>query len=927
MMPPIERYARWIIQHAQLVLLGIIAITLAAGLTLFDFDTGKLRLSINPSVADLLPEQDSRQQAYTEAQRIFGRDSGLVLATRPAEGVFSTGHLAKTASITRKITALPGVHSVFSLSTVNFPELDDPTTAKPADIGNAVLTNPLYRGTLVSDDGLSSALLVQFKTDDSAAQKTLTQQIAALAQQTWSAADDTIWFTGPAAVQIALNETTTSTLTVIIPSISVLVLVFLALAFRHIRGVLLPLIVILTALVWTLATIALFDKPLNVITAITPPLIVTFGLAYVMHVMAEYNAHRNTTLDIASQVRRTLIHVSLPLLITGITTAAGFLSLMLNPLPAVRDFALSAAIGVGYTAILSITLLPALLRLFGCKNLPSSPGDSLFTSAANRLATFVTKHRRAILLGGIAIILLGILGANYVQVSSTYITGFPANAKIRTDYEAINRHFGGANPLSIVINGQVNDTFVDPANLQAVEKFQSWLETQPQIGDVVSLIDYVKLLNQVAQSEPGQRAPDEYHIPDNRPLIKQLLVFAGGETVERFTDSSFQQLKIHVRLYTDKSAEIAPLLNKINEQLRTLPAPMQGTITGQAVIMAGALDSISDGQIESLGIALIVVFLILSALFSSFRTGLIALIPTLIPISAYFGLLGLLQIPLSPTTSLIACIVLGIAVDDTLHYLTRFNTDARSSGSEKRAVRSALNGVIRPITFTTFALCMGFLVLTSAGLQHLIHFGALGAFTIFVAWLADLFFTPALGASVRVVTLWDILRLDLGYAPHRSIPLFSGLNIRQARVFALLTRFKQVEKNHMLMQQGSRSDKAYVVIDGELEIWLNNHGQHTTLARVTRGAVIGETGLFGQDRIANASAISDSRVLEFNIDDLNRLGKRYPWIATKVLHNLNKMQADWQARTLKMLQTPPASQDTNTPTSPSLTQIIERLFQ
>jgi len=295
---------------------------------------------------------------------------------------------------------------------------------------------------------------------------------------------------------------------------------------------------------------------------------------------------------------------------------------------------------------------------------------------------------------------------------------------------------------------------------------------------------------------------------------------------------------------------------------------------------------------------------LLSALFTSFRVGLLALLPNIIPIFLYFGTLGFSGVPLSPTTSLIACIVLGIAVDDTLYYFARFNADAQRLASERKATVSALRTVIRPVTYSSVALVLGFLVLTASGLQNQVQFGALAAFTIAVAWLADLTFTPALASGVRIVTLWDVLRLDLGREPQKSIPLFADLSLRQARVFALLSHIQHCKAGERVMSEGDRAGDIYVVIDGQLRAWVRRKGEDVDLSQMRRGAVMGEVGHFAKRRTANVDAVSDVRLLRFDNDDLERLRRRSPRIAALVFRNLNRIQAQRLAQTTQMLRSP-----------------------
>ena len=203
--------------------------------------------------------------------------------------------------------------------------------------------------------------------------------------------------------------------------------------------------------------------------------------------------------------------------------------------------------------------------------------------------------------------------------------------------------------------------------------------------------------------------------------------------------------------------------------------------------------------------------------------------------------------------------------------------------------------MIRPITLTTLALCLGFLTLSGSSLAEQATFGALAALTLALAWVSDLVLTPALGARAGIVTLWDVLRLDLGQSPQDSIPLLRNLSLRQARVFALLSDLHTVPAGQRIIRQGDAAGDVYVVIDGELNVSTQRDGQVTQIARLTRGATLGEVGLFGQKRTADVDCLSDARLLRFSPDDLDLIVKRYPRIAAQVYRNLNQIQAERRA--------------------------------
>ncbi|MGH8443890.1 MAG: cyclic nucleotide-binding domain-containing protein, partial [Solimonas sp.] len=552
-----------------------------------------------------------------------------------------------------------------------------------------------------------------------------------------------------------------------------------------------------------------------------------------------------------------------------------------------------------YGMLLSLTFLPSVLALSGCaRSERQPPGEKMFAAIGTRLAAFDTKWRTWII--AIAIILIpldGILAAR-IHAGAEFSKSFDEQSTVRRDFEAINRDFDGANLISIFIDTHVNDALTDPALVGQLDALQEWLRAQPEVGSAVSYVDHLKLLNRAFHEDD----PAAFRIPESAAAAKQLLVFGGGDAIRHVVDPRFRSALIKMRIRVDSSREVDALVQRINQRLQAMPAPLNGVVTGSPVLATRTVQEIASGQFLSIAIASAAIWLLLSLMFTSARAGFVALLPTVVPVAIYFGTLGLLDINLSPTTTLIACIVIGIAVDDTIQFLARFNADARAGAAEAPAVSSALVAVLRPITLSTVALCSGFLVFAGSALATQVQFGLLSAFTLFLAWLMNITLTPALGSKLRIVTLWDILRLDLGASPQYTIPLLSGLTLRQARVFALLSSLEKHPAGTRLIREGDLARDIYVVVDGQLEVWVERHEERKRLASLTRGAVLGEAGYFGQRRTANVDTLSPVRVLRFDSQDLERLRLRYPRIAALILRNLNRIQAERLARATAMLQ-------------------------
>ncbi|MDE2149476.1 MAG: MMPL family transporter [Gammaproteobacteria bacterium] len=920
-----------------LALLAVVAfLTVAALAQLVDWRTGTLRLSIDPSAEALLTRAstgaagaaalhgDDPRAVLARARRLFGDEDPVIVAVGFSPGVFTAGNLRQLAEVQTALARVAGVTGVFCLldapdplasaDAIDVASFGRQAAAAPQRIPQLeahLRANPLYAGTLVSNDGRMAALALTLAADSAA--PGLMQTLRAAVHRVLPGAPVAV--TGGAIVRAATAQAIRQTLAFTVPGVFVLMLVLLLVTFRSLRAALSALTTVLIALIWTLATASRAGLTINLVSALVPPLVVILGLSYTIHLLAAYAlSGRLQPQAQGAALRQATMHRILPgIALSALTTIVGFASLALNPLPAVQQFAWLASVGTACLAVLTLLLLPLLLVALGCRRDRPTVGERLFVRLAGWLAAFDRRHRAAILVGTGLLLPLAGWSATHIRTGTDFIASFGADSPVARDFAAINRAFDGANVISVLIEtgsrngaaqpgggepGGGDGALAQPRAARAIDELAAWLRRQPEVGAAVSYVDELKLINRSLHDG----AASAYAVPDSAAAIKQELVFAGGDTVAHFLDADFSTALMTVRLKIDGSAPIGAFLQRLDARLAALPPPLRAQTTGGTVLATRAVNAIPAGHLQSVLLAIGSIWLLLSLLFTSWRAGALATLPNLVPLAVYFGTLGLFDIRLNPTTSLIACIVLGIAVNDTVHFLARFNADARQQGDEAGAVASALSAVLRPITLATLALSLGLLLFAGSALKSQAQFGLLAAWTLTVAWVADMLLTPALGSRLRIVTLWDLLRLDLGASPQLTIPLLYGLSPRQARVFALLSRLETQPAGARLIRAGDYARDIYVIVDGTLEAWIDRDGARKRLATMGRGVTLGEAGTFGQRRTANVDAVTDVRLLRFDAQDLERLRRRNPRIAAVIFRNLNRIQAERIARMTAMVQ-------------------------
>jgi len=731
------------------VLMLAALVALAASNELFDWRQSRSRLGVDASLAALLPTEGARLARFEAVRERFQSDDLLLVVWR-GETLFAPAGLAAFKRLTRRIERLRGVAHVESLASAMHTRVHDdytevspflaelPTTLVQARaVREAVLANPLYAGYLAAADGQAAMIAVRF--DRGLNPREQIALVSRVARASRSEAGPIAQFlSGPLYARLEISRLLLADLMrIMLMAVSATVFVA-ALGFRHLRGALLPLAANALALAATLAVFVAGGHALNYVTVILPPSVYVVGFAYAIHVVADFDRHFVGDVTRASAARRAVADVARPLTLTALTTAAGFAALATSDIPSIRTFGLYASLGTVLAWVAALVVVPAGLAAFARRRRGPDAGTTRRFVA--RLAALARGHRHALLWAGAGFAALATAGLTRLTVNTDYLANFAPHSAVRTNFATLNERFAGAVPLQIVLAGEKRDTFKTPAALRALDELARWLEAQPEIGGVYTLLDYLGELE-------GALAPDRVDadpVPPSRAYASDLILLGASEDIRRFADAAFSSTLLQVRAREIASADLNALTARIEARLARLPGGLRGEVTGSSVLIAQTLDDVTRGQVLSLLAAFVPIALALVLLFRSVRLAALALIPNVLPILGFFGILGWTGIPLNLTTSLVAAVVLGIAVDDSIHFFARLEA-ARRAGAN--ALETALEAVLRPVTFTTAGLVLGFATLLAGTLRSSAEFGLLAALTLAIAWLLDLTFSPALACA------------------------------------------------------------------------------------------------------------------------------------------------------------------------------------
>lgn len=908
-----ESLYEWIVARAR----WIIAATLIV--TVF-FGWQASRITVDSSVEALLPQDDPERRFAREIRNLYGSDEIGFIGVL-ADDVYQPAVLQKISRLTDDIAKVDGVAKVLSLTNVPDPVADVaapplvpkiPTNAaESAELRKKVADRPLYRKTFASDDGRAAAIDIFFEEmdDDEFARRGIDQKIEAIVEA--ARGPEEIHYTGLPHMKVYTANALWRDLVRFVPITLAIIVVVLALCFRSLRGVTLPALTVVVSLIWTLGIMVLAGSHLTLGTTSLPPLVLVIGTAYSLHVLAEYYELAEPDRSMPEVVLETLRRVGPPSLIAALTTGIGFASIAINQIPSIRAMGVYSAIGITLAFVLSIVLLPACLALMPPPRRREigdfSPGLAAFLRWIGEAAV---RRRRQMILGSLAVTMLALLPMPWIRVDSNFQSFFRADDPIRRATDAINTHLAGSAAFYVAIDGHEKNVLKTWDALHRIKDLQTFIDGLPGVEKTVSLVDHLEQYDRGSQQiEPGslvvgpsgeiveaEAAVAKTTFWENPAQLAGLFKFVSmsPKALASVVTEDFSRTNILVGTSLTRSSDITETVEKIREYAEgRFPPELDIRPTGTLILLTRTTGSIIAGQIESLALTAGIIFVIMAAMFLSFRVGLIAMVPNVFPIVVFFGFMGLIGADLNLATNMVASIALGIAVDDTIHILSRLSSEVRETGDQERALLRTLATVGKPAVYASALIFLGFLTLCLSMFVPIQQFGMLSAATMAFALAGELVLTPALLSTTRIITLWDLLYLRLGKDPHKTIGIFQSLGPWQAKIVALMGELRSFRAGEAIIREGEMGDAMYVLIAGTAEVRVGIGGASRIVRTVRRGDVFGEMGLIRHhQRTADVVAVDDVEVMSMDERFLGRVTRRYPRIALRILTNIARILSD-----------------------------------
>jgi predicted RND superfamily exporter protein len=527
------------------------------------------------------------------------------------------------------------------------------------------------------------------------------------------------------------------------------VAVFLGILFRRVSGVILPIIIIVSALLSTMGVMVLAKVPIKITTTVIPAFLLSVGVCDSVHVLAIFYRNLDWGYSKRYAIAESFGHSGIPIVMTSLTTTAGVLSFLFADLSAIMEIGIFAAVGVVLALLYTVILMPPLLALAPVKKKGNMSARVLtMDRILGALAVFSTSQRKKIMLTGVLFFLVFFPAVFLLKFSHNIVKYFPLNSPYRQNLNFIDTRLKGSITLELVVDTQVENGLHEPEMLNRIEAFAKKTELfhleNIWVGKIFTITDILKEIHQAL----NENDTAFYIIPQDRKIVAQeFLLFENSESddLERFVDSQFSRTRITIKTPWVDAVVCERFIDIIQRQLSQR---FQGSVsihtTGLMALLARAISAAIYSMAKSYLVAFIAITMLMLILIGNVKLGLVSMIPNLLPILTTMGIMGIFKIPLDINSLMIGSIAIGIVVDDTVHFIYNYQKYYQLTSNPYEAIRETMLGTGRALLITSLVLCTGFFILMLASLNHLARFGFFTGITILIALVADFFLMPAI---------------------------------------------------------------------------------------------------------------------------------------------------------------------------------------
>jgi hypothetical protein len=715
------------------------------------------KTSLNYNFEEFFPAEDEETTFFFEHRALFESDNDfLLIALERKKGIFDQTFLRKVNAYAKDLDALPNV--LFTRDITNEKEIfiysGGMTGQRPyihldtTDFKNDSLNiykNKELINTLVNAKG--NALTIFLRHKDYLSKEKSEQLVQDVKALTNEFDFESVRMAGRTVGQLYYIDTMITEMTTYVSMSILLVIVFLLIAFKSLWGLLVPQIVIVGSMIWIVGFMALIGKPINILLIVLPSIMFVVSMSDVIHLISKYLELLREGKPKLEAIKTAFREIGMATFLTSITTSIGFFSLLFVNVIPIQDFGIYTGIGVLMAFVITYASLPFLFYVTKVPEVGKRTDRNFWKPIMRKIFLITIKNRKIIPIIGIVVIGVFAYGGTKIVVNNFIMDDVSPSSSVKQDFDYFDKTFGGVRPFELaVIVKDSSENIWSPDRLKELETIDNYLQNEYGVNVNTSLAQYLSVLNRA--SHAGNT--DYFSVPSSKPDIrrfKRMLKIADqGKFISSVLDSTERTTRINGGV-PDWGNIKATEENKkfyafIKEQ--GLDKHLDIHVTGTAELLDRNMSYMSSSLVEGLSFAIIVVSILMALLYRSLRMLIISIIPNIIPLIVIAGVMGFFGINLKITTAIVFTISFGIAIDDTIHFLSNFKLELKRGKSKIYALKSTFLGTGKAIVLTSVILVGGFSMLLISDFMGTYYMGLMICITLVVAVLSDLFILPLL---------------------------------------------------------------------------------------------------------------------------------------------------------------------------------------
>ncbi len=751
-----HRLARIILKRRFFLVSALFIFTLFMG-----WQATKVELSYKPT--PLVPKNDSVFIQNENFAKLFGKGENIMVIGVTDSAFFEHERILLWDDLTRKIKQVDGVENVFSV--IDIITLQKDTISRKFitkkllnsiesfsgdSLSEQVKNLPFYKGLIYNAETNTYLMLITLNREKMTKVDRIKviNQIKEVAEGYENKTGNTLHYSGLPYIRAVVAEMIKFEMFLFLGLAALATSIILLLLFRSFRVLFISLVVVGTAVIWSLGTLTLFGFELTLLTAVVPPLLIVIGVPNCIYLINKYHyefvLHRNKI----KALYRVIYRIGSATFLTNLTTALGFVTFVFTKTQILREFGLVAFLNVLGIFLISLIVIPFFFSV------SSSPKErhllhlsrNSFKQAISRVViTTYYKRKWVFAITGI-VLLLGIPGTMLLNANGYMVDDIPRNHPVQRDLKFFERHFTGIMPLEIVYNTGRSNGYQNYSVYQKVDRLQEKLSKYPELSKPFSIVEMAKFARQAYYngSESQYRLPG----PFERSFIMSYIPRSIGvsDVYARMTDTTGQYVRIMYNVSDIGSKKMGVLLDSINNDIKMVFSDEAKNVhvAGASVITSYGIKYLVHSLTSSLGLAIVLIALAIAWLFRRFKMVLFAIGINLIPLILTAATMGYLGIELKPSTVIVFSIALGIAVDNSIHFLSKYRQELhRTNFNIKESIFHAIRETGISMIYTSIVLLFGFSVFIASKFGGTKALGLLVAITLLYAVITNLFVLPS----------------------------------------------------------------------------------------------------------------------------------------------------------------------------------------